>query len=289
MMVEEVSVVIPSFNRAHLLERTIPSYLQTCVGEIIIVDDASTDDTAVVIARLQSVFPKIRYIRLPNNRKQAYAKNRGIEAVSYPHIYFGDDDSFLTKDAIDILLSEMKAKQADIIGAKALYMNCSKDLANVEQFIRRYDIVAKDVNNIADLTNLKFNFTLSTLSAIEVPVTQACFLIKADLARKIMFDENYKFNAYREETDFLVRANLAGARIYYQPKAIQINLPRPMATGGAHTGGRFKWHLACVYNNWYFLKKNYNDMQDKYGLKHNIYVQQWKFILRGLRKYFCNG
>ena len=40
-----VSVVIPSYNRGFILEKTIPSYYQKEVGEIIIIDDASVDDT----------------------------------------------------------------------------------------------------------------------------------------------------------------------------------------------------------------------------------------------------
>jgi glycosyltransferase involved in cell wall biosynthesis len=288
-MAAEVSVVIPSYNRGHLLEQTIPSYLQSCVGEMIIIDDASTDDTATVIERLQIQDSRIHYIRLPENRKQVYAKNRGIEAAKYPYLYFGDDDSFVTANTINILLSEMKQQQADIVGAKALYMEDSNDVNNVPEFLRCFDIMAKDIYDIVDLANLKFNFTLSTLQATKVPVTHACFLIKRELAQRIMFDENYKFNAYREETDFLIRANLAGASIYYQPQAIQINLPRQMATGGAHTGGKLKWHLACVYNNWYFLQKNYDSIRAKYGLRKSKYAQQWAFLCRGIKKYIMSS
>ena len=50
-----VSVIVPSYNRAHLLKKTIPSYIQENVGEVIIVDDASTDNTFDVINELKDL------------------------------------------------------------------------------------------------------------------------------------------------------------------------------------------------------------------------------------------
>jgi glycosyltransferase involved in cell wall biosynthesis len=284
--IAEVTVVIPSFNRAHLLKRTIPSYVQPSVGEIIIVDDASTDDTTSVIRELQKQYPLIRYIRLAENHRQMYAKNKGIENACYPFIYFGDDDSFITDDSIPLLLNEAKERNADIVGAKALYMQTDADLKDVSGFIRSFDHVASSSTDIANLSTLKFNFTLSADHVIETPVTQACFLIRTELAREILFDEKYLFNAYREETDFLIRANLAGARIFYQPKAIQINLPRSLASGGAHSGGKVLWLLACVYNNWYFLRKNYPMVRKKYRISRSIFELQCMFVIRGIWKMF---
>ncbi|EGO62250.1 glycosyltransferase family 2 protein [Acetonema longum] len=280
----EISVVIPTYNRAHLLERTVPSYIQPGVGEVILVDDASTDYTSEIVGKLQERYPLIRYIRLPQNQRQMYAKNRGIDAARYPLIYFGDDDSFIIPGSIQRLVDVIKTQYADIAGAKALYMNSLDDLTNIEQFIRNYDHKANDTQEIADLVNLQFNFTLSTEFPVEVPVTPACFLIKKEWAQKVLFDENYKINAYREETDFLVRAYLNEAKIFYEPKAIQINLPRTLATGGAHAKGKLIWYLACIYNNWYFLKKNYFALSQKCALPHNVYAMQWMFMMRGLRK-----
>lgn len=280
----EVTVIIPSYNRAHLLRKTIPSYVQPGVGEIIIVDDASTDDTAVVVQQLQQQYPLISYIRLQQNRRQMYAKNRGIENARFPFIYFGDDDSFITEMAIPVLLATAREQNADIVGAKALYMQTDDDLQDVNGFIKRFDKIAATSLDIADLSTLKFNFTLSTERAVETPVTHACFLIRTELARQILFDEKYIINAYREETDFLIRANLIGAKIYYQPKAIQINLPRSIASGGAHSSGRIVWLLACVYNNWYFLRKNYRLVKKKYNINQSIVALQCKFVLRGIMK-----
>lgn len=58
-----VSVVLPSFNRARLLPITIPTYFQEDVSEVILVDDCSSDNTAEVVKELQTRFPTLRYFR----------------------------------------------------------------------------------------------------------------------------------------------------------------------------------------------------------------------------------
>ena len=135
---KQVSVVIPSFNRGRLLPQILPTYFQAEVGEVILVDDASSDDTPQVVAELQKQYPSLRYVRLPENRRQMYAKNQGIQLAAYPYIYFGDDDSFLTAGSIGTLLAVMQEKKADIVGAKALYMDNQEDLQALPAFLEKY-------------------------------------------------------------------------------------------------------------------------------------------------------
>ena len=47
-----VTVVIPSYNRAKILPKTIPTYLQPDVNELIIIDDCSSDNTEQVVKKL---------------------------------------------------------------------------------------------------------------------------------------------------------------------------------------------------------------------------------------------
>lgn len=279
-----VSVIIPTYNRAHLLKKTVPTYVQDGVAEIILVDDASTDNTREVAEQLSRQIPLLRYVVLPKNRRQMYAKNIGIEQAKYPLLYFGDDDSVLGPESIPIMMATLLEHQADIVGAKALYAQSHGDMQHLCEWIVRHEVFTDNILDIVDLSTLSFNFTLSTREAIATPVTQACFLIRREWARQIGFDEEYILNGYREETDFLLRAHVAGARIFYQAKAVQVNLPRHEATGGAHAAGRVMWLLACIYNNWRFLKKNYPAFMAQQGVRWNLYQLQWDFMMRGLRK-----
>lgn len=94
-----VTVVIPTHNRAALLESAIASTsTQEGAGqlfdiEVIVVDDASTDATHAVVKK----YPWVRYIKLPKNRGASGARNEGIKAATGKYVSFlDDDDEFLT-------------------------------------------------------------------------------------------------------------------------------------------------------------------------------------------------
>ena len=86
----DVTVVIPTYNRARFIEEAVESVLAQSYPplEVIIVDDGSTDDTASVCARFQS---PVRYIRR-QNEGAATARNVGILAAKGNWIAFCDSD-----------------------------------------------------------------------------------------------------------------------------------------------------------------------------------------------------
>ncbi|HEY8240364.1 MAG TPA: glycosyltransferase, partial [Kiritimatiellia bacterium] len=85
-----VSVVIPTFNRAHTIRRSVDSVIgQTWKRwELIVVDDGSTDDTAVT---LKSYGAQVRYVTQANAGPGA-ARNKGIELASGEFVAFLDSD-----------------------------------------------------------------------------------------------------------------------------------------------------------------------------------------------------
>jgi glycosyltransferase involved in cell wall biosynthesis len=88
----EVSVVIPTFDRAHLLARAINSVLAQSVHdwEMILVDDGSTDHTAAIVANLTDC--RIRYVRHQANCGGAAARNTGMREARGNYLAFLDSD-----------------------------------------------------------------------------------------------------------------------------------------------------------------------------------------------------
>ncbi|MBC2717618.1 MAG: glycosyltransferase family 2 protein [Desulfobacteraceae bacterium] len=86
------SIILPTFNRDQLLPRAIKSVLvQTFVNfELIIVDDASADNTTGIIKKFAD--PRIRYCHHANNSGAAAARNSGIRLAKGKYISFLDDD-----------------------------------------------------------------------------------------------------------------------------------------------------------------------------------------------------
>lgn len=89
-MTIEVSVIIPTYNRATLIGETIDAILGQTVppAEVIVVDDGSTDDTAATIARYGSA---VRYHGIENSGP-GVARNVGVSLARSPWIAFCDSD-----------------------------------------------------------------------------------------------------------------------------------------------------------------------------------------------------
>jgi len=92
MRVCTVSVVIPTYNRAHVVGRAIRSVLNQIYQdfEIIVVDDGSTDNTEEVVNCFND--PRICYIRHEQNKGGSAARNTGISMARGKYIAFLDSD-----------------------------------------------------------------------------------------------------------------------------------------------------------------------------------------------------
>ena len=88
-----VSVIIPTFNRAHTIARAVASVLyQTFTDyEVLVVDDGSEDATFEVLKPFRS---RVKCIPLPKNRGVSAARNRGVTGTHSPLVAFLDSDDY---------------------------------------------------------------------------------------------------------------------------------------------------------------------------------------------------
>ena len=100
-----ISVIIPTYNRAHLLPRALDSILsQSCLpNEIIVVDDGSTDDTSVLMT---SVYPEIIFIQ-QSNTGVSYTRNVGIKRASGDWIAFLDSDDVWLPEKLEVQMNAL--------------------------------------------------------------------------------------------------------------------------------------------------------------------------------------
>lgn len=111
-----ISVVIPLYNKAAYVEEAVSSVLlQTYPAyEIIVVDDGSTDDGALLVEAIQS--PLIKLIRQANAGVSA-ARNAGIAAAQGDYIAFLDaDDRYLPGFLAAIMALAVDYSQAALLG-----------------------------------------------------------------------------------------------------------------------------------------------------------------------------
>ena len=112
-----ISVIIPTFNRAHLLPRSIDSLLSQTLSahSVVIVDDGSTDGTENLVCEK---YPEITYLK-QNNLGVSAARNAGIAATSDEWLAFLDSD--------DEWLPEKLQCQMDALEAEPEMMVCHTD------------------------------------------------------------------------------------------------------------------------------------------------------------------
>lgn len=103
----DVSVVIPTYNRAHLLPQTLASILEqsTLPAEVIVVDDGSTDETEVLA---RSFRPPVKYARTENSGV-CRARNVGASLATAPWIAFCDSDDLWHPEKLDSQVRLLRA------------------------------------------------------------------------------------------------------------------------------------------------------------------------------------
>jgi glycosyltransferase involved in cell wall biosynthesis len=93
-----VSIVMPTYNRAHLIEPVIQSILEQDYKdfELLIVDDGSSDHTAEVVNAITRKDDRVAYIPLPQNGGIGYARDEGLAHVNpaAQYVALADSDDF---------------------------------------------------------------------------------------------------------------------------------------------------------------------------------------------------
>lgn len=109
-----VSVIIPTYNRAHLIKRSATSVLNQTYSnlELIIVDDGSTDNTEDVVKSIGD--DRVIYIK-QQNQGACTARNNGIDHAQGEFIAFQDSDDVWHEDKLEKQIKCLKETGADMV------------------------------------------------------------------------------------------------------------------------------------------------------------------------------
>lgn len=120
-----VSVIMPTHNRRELLERAVNSVLeQTWASmEIIVVDDASDDDTPQYLKSLQDDHSNIQVIRNEESKGAAVSRNIAIEHANGSFITGLDDDDYWRPTRIERLMEEFGEGFSAVCSYDRMVMN----------------------------------------------------------------------------------------------------------------------------------------------------------------------
>jgi len=136
----ELSVVIPAYNEERRLEPTVQSVLgylsrEERRGEVVLVDDGSTDATCSLMRRFADEDDRVRLIRLPRNSGKGHAVRTGVLSAVGDRVLFTDADGATPIEEIARLDRHLDAGAAVAIGSR---INKGEEDVRVEALVSRH-------------------------------------------------------------------------------------------------------------------------------------------------------
>ncbi|MEO0036345.1 MAG: hypothetical protein RLZZ501_2368 [Pseudomonadota bacterium] len=222
-----VDVIVAAWNRADTIERAVTSALaQDGLGRVIVVDDASTDDTPARIAELSRNEPRLVSLRFAVNRGPAAARNAALALASAPYVTLLDGDDFLRPGRLAGLLGF--AAGQDFVADDLLQVAASA-LDRVEPQPMLGGSFAPWALDFAAF--VRGNVSRPGRNRRELgffkPLMRRAFLVE----HRLGYDESLRLG---EDFDLYARALLAGARFLVVPAQGYVSVARPDSLSGAH-------------------------------------------------------
>jgi glycosyltransferase involved in cell wall biosynthesis len=108
-MNDHIAVIIPCFNHAYVLRRTLKALTKQTVqpAEVVVVDDCSTDDPELIVNEFNKKLP-IKFLRFRHNRGAPAARNEGAKETVSPYLLFLDADAELVPDALEAMMKALE-------------------------------------------------------------------------------------------------------------------------------------------------------------------------------------
>lgn len=197
-----VSVIIPTYNREHLLPRAIKSVLEQTFSdfEIIVVDDASTDNTKKIIEDFQKKDKRIKYIKHKKNKGESEARNTGIKNCRGKYIAFLDSDDRWLPLKLEEQLKHFKKPNVKLVTCWAFIIDEHSNKKN----IYKTPFYKKPLPKI-----LEKNYILSSPSSV---------IIKKEIIKDIsFFDSRIKFG---EDWDYWIKIIKKGYNFFVVRKPL---------------------------------------------------------------------
>jgi len=203
----KVSIVIPAYNVENYINQALDSILnQTHRNiEVIIVDDASADNTYSILKQYAKKDNRIKLYRLNKNGGASKARNSGMKHITGDYTYFFDSDDWLDLDYIEKLLKTATETNADVIINKGISAyNRGNDLGNIFKLGKNLKVGSIEVNG-------------KNLHLIDPPLT-FLFFYKTSYLEKIKI--MWPAGLIQEDVYFAVAALSATDKIFVVDKPI---------------------------------------------------------------------
>lgn len=240
-----VSVIIPTYNRAKTIKKSIDSVLfQTYDDwELIIVDDGSTDETKELISSYKD--SRIKYYSYESNKGVVYARNYGMKMANGNYIAFQDSDDIWHNDKLEKQIKAMEDNySAGFCYCRMQYLLDSHSSIAIPQYDIDINIMSGDIFSKLLYENL---------------VACPCLIMKRECYDKIGGYDN-QFTAL-EDYDYVLRLAREYKALFVDDVLVDAN----MSAGGISSNSANYLISSC-----YMLSKYRKDYLETDMFNHRL-------------------
>ena len=213
-MDKSVSVIIPSWNGKHLLERNLPFLFQALQktnipNEVVVVDDGSQDDTAQF---LRNYYPKIKLIKLEVNQGFAHACNIGASESKNSIIYLLNNDVKVRENFLEPVVEHFEKNDVFAVSSREIAIDGSYGNCHFLNWVKfKFGIFWNYYKEIKD-PFLELPAAIFAVSGGHSALDREKFIALNG------FDEIYR-PFYWEDVDICYRAWKKGWKSLYEPRS----------------------------------------------------------------------
>lgn len=289
----DVSIIVPTYNRCALLEKTLLSLMQqdkkNVIVEILIIDDGSTDNTKLVVDEYIKKIDNLRYIYVEHDGyRVGYVRNQGIKQAKGKIIVFLDSgmivDRFFAYKHFAAHKFPHIAVVGSVYGLSAVLSDTRfYDMIDYDDLDKTFSLVSNH-NEYKDLREECLRFYNWDMSKMPAPYaffwTGNVSVDKSDLEDVLGFDENIT-GWGMEDVELGYRLYCKELKYIYYSEARSIHLPHDIQEKPNNS-----WdELRDKKNKIYFYHKYKNVDTELYlvacnSFAYNIYLTQFYFNSR---------
>ncbi|PKN65545.1 MAG: glycosyl transferase family 2 [Deltaproteobacteria bacterium HGW-Deltaproteobacteria-12] len=252
----DISVIIVNWNTKALLLDCVASLYQTTRKsslEIIVVDNASTDDSVVA---LNSMFPQVHTVVNEKNLGFAKANNIGIKRAKGRYVCLINSDVKVLDGALDKMRAYMQTRsKIGALGPKTFFgdmqiqKNC-REYPNLRNTFCEGFFLSSLFPTVHAFRGSMLNRN-DYMSTMQVEGLAGCFImVRREVVAQVgVFDERFFF--YSEDLDLCKRIHDAGWQLVYYPGAEVIHYG-----GGSSENAPIRFQLEMLKANWQYWRKH---------------------------------
>lgn len=260
-----VSIILPVYNAERFIENTIRSVLNQTYSNIecVVIDDGSTDSTAIIVNNIRQNDCRIKYYKQQNGGICS-ARNLGLDKINGQYVCFCDHDDEYDRKFIENSISLIRSLNVDVICSayKEIEIRGSNIIKEETRIPQNTNIIWDASNIFCDYVTYQHTFT-----------TIWNCLYTRDAVTTIKFDNNLKFGG--EDILFNLTILQRGYRVGKNEKVAYYHYKRyGQSTSCKINNNRIQSLLICLNEEVNMVS---NDMDEK------------KYLIATCEQYYLGG